>query len=49
MQQDEEIRKTVSIIFDIFDKDRDGYLNKIEIKEYLNEAMKKIEKRDVTN
>ncbi len=36
---DEEIRKTVNIVFDKYDQNKNGYMEYAEVKAYLNDAM----------
>jgi Ca2+-binding EF-hand superfamily protein len=45
---DEEIRKTVNVVFDRYDQNQNGYLDHSEIAAYLNDAMRAQEKRDAT-
>lgn len=45
---DEEIRKTVNIVFDKYDQNKNGYMELPEIAAYLNDAMRSEEGRDAT-
>jgi hypothetical protein len=39
ISSDEEIRKTVNVVFEKYDQNKDGYLGIPEIESYLNDAM----------
>lgn len=45
---DEEIRKTVNIVFEKYDLNKNGYMERTEISAYLNDAMRSEEGRDAT-
>ena len=45
---DEEIRKTVNIVFSKYDQNNNGYMEHPEIAAYLNDAMREEEGRDAT-
>jgi hypothetical protein len=42
---DEEIRKTVNVVFDKYDQNKNGYMELPEISAYLNDAMRSEEGR----
>jgi hypothetical protein len=48
ISSDEEIRKTVNVVFDKYDQNKDGYLGLPEIESYLNDAMRMQEERSAT-
>ena len=45
---DEEIRKTVNIVFQKYDQNNNGYMEYPEIAAYLNDALRSEEGRDAT-
>lgn len=45
---DEEIRKTVNIVFDKYDQNKNGYMQYAEVKAYLNDAMQSEHGRQAT-
>jgi hypothetical protein len=48
ISSDEELRRTVNIVFDKYDQNKDGYLGLPEVESYLNDAMKMQEDRKAT-
>jgi Ca2+-binding EF-hand superfamily protein len=49
IRSDEEIRKTVNVVFEKYDQNKDGYLGMPEIESYLNDAMRMQEDRNATS
>ena len=45
---EEEIRRTVNVVFEKYDQNKDGYLGMPELESYLNDAMRMQEDRNAT-
>lgn len=48
ISSDEEIRKTVNVVFQKYDQNKDGYLGIPQVESYLNDAMRLQEDRNAT-